>query len=86
MTHGVSVWSFEFAPDGKTIAAAITEKNLIDHSYMFQKVHLLDIQTKSLKQLTNNPGKLGNFAFSPDGTYLAYAAALERKDLSLIHI
>ncbi len=80
LTKDITVWSFEFSPDGKTIAAAISEKNLVDHSYMFQRVHLLNLQDKSLKQLTENPGKLGNFVFSPDGKHLAYAAALERKD------
>lgn len=80
LTQHITVWSFEFSPDGKTIAAAIGEKNLIDHSYMFQRVYLLNLQDKSLQQLTNNPGKLGNFVFSPDGKHLAYAAALEQKD------
>jgi len=80
ITRDVTVWSFEISPDGKTIAAAITEKNLVDHRYMFQKIHLLDLETKKLKRLTDNPGKLGNYAFSPDGSKLAYAAAVERKD------
>jgi dipeptidyl aminopeptidase/acylaminoacyl peptidase len=80
LTQHITVWAFEFSPDGRTIAAAISEKNLVDHSYMFKQIHLLTLQDKSLKKLTDNPGKLGNFAFSPDGQYLAYAAALERKD------
>jgi len=80
LTEGVTVWSFEFSPDGNTIAAAISPKNLVDHSYMFKKIYTLDLATGELTQLTDNPGKLGNFAFSPDGSKLAYAAALERKD------
>ncbi|MFQ5604595.1 MAG: prolyl oligopeptidase family serine peptidase [bacterium] len=80
LTENVTVWSFEFSPEGETIAAAITQKNLVDHRYMFQKIYLLDVASKKLTQLTDNPGKLGNFVFSPDGRYLAYAAALERKD------
>lgn len=80
LTRQITVWSFEFAPDGNTIAASITEKNLIDQWYMFRKIYLLDLKTGALRQLTNNPGKLGNFAFSPDGVHLAYAAAKEQKD------
>ncbi len=80
LTRDVTVWSFKFSPSGRTIAAAISPKNLVDHSYMFQKIHLLDIETKKLTQLTDNPGKLGNFAFSPDGLKLVYTAALERRD------
>ncbi|MBN1164383.1 MAG: S9 family peptidase [Candidatus Krumholzibacteriota bacterium] len=80
LTKGVTVWSFEFNPCGKKIAAAVSEKNLVDHSYMFKKVHLLDIASRELTRLTENPGKLGNFAFSLDGGKLAFAAALKRED------
>lgn len=80
LTDGLSVWSFALSPDGRVIAAAVSPKNLVDHSYMFQKIHLLDLESKKLTRLTDNPGKLGNFAFSPDGSMLAYTAALERKD------
>ena len=80
LTEGITVWSFEFSPGGRTIAAACSPKNLVDHSYMFQKIQLLDIESKTLTPLTDNPGKLGSFAFSPDGKWLAYTAALDKKD------
>jgi len=41
LIQGKAVWSFEFSTDGGLIAAALSDKNLIDHRYMFQKVHLL---------------------------------------------
>jgi len=80
LTDSVAVWDLEFSPDGKTIAAAISPENLVDHRYMFKKIYLIDIAGKKRTRLTDNPGKLGNFSFSPDGKRLAYAAALERKD------
>ena len=80
LTQDVTVWGFEFSPNGKTIAADISPKNLIDHKYMFRKIYLLDVKTKELTQLTNNPGKLGNYAFSPDGKKITYCAASELKD------
>jgi dipeptidyl aminopeptidase/acylaminoacyl peptidase len=80
LTDGLTVWSFEFSPDGRTIAAAASPKNLVDQSYMFQKIYLFDLETKKLIRLTDNPGKLGNFALSPDGSKLVYTAGLERKD------
>lgn len=80
LTRCITVWSFIFSPDGNKIAAALSDKNLIDYKYMFQKIHLLDLQTKKLTQLTQNPGKLGNFAFNPDGKKLAYTAALRQND------
>ncbi len=75
-----TVWDFMFSPDGKMIAASVSLKNLIDHRYMFRKIFLLNLQEKSLKQLTDNPGKLGNYVFNPDGSKLAYAASLTRED------
>ncbi len=80
LTDGVTVWSFEFSPDGKTIAAAVSPRNLIDDSYMFQRIHILDLATKTLTKVSDNSGKLGNFAFSPDGSRIAYAASFDRKD------
>ena len=80
LTSDITVWSFVFSKDGKKIALAATEKNLIDYNYMFKHVHILDLATKTIKQITQNPGKLGNFEFSPDGKQFAYTAALETKD------
>jgi dipeptidyl aminopeptidase/acylaminoacyl peptidase len=80
LTDGITVWNFEFSPSGRRIALSASPLNLVDNSYMFRKIHLLDIGSKSLEQLTDNPGKLGNIAWSPDGARIAYTAALERKD------
>jgi len=80
LTHGVTVWEFSVSPDGKKIAVTISPKNLIDQHYMFRKIFLLDLSSKDLTPLSNNPGKLGNFVFSPDGKKLAYAAAISRND------
>ncbi|MFZ0389776.1 MAG: S9 family peptidase [Calditrichia bacterium] len=80
LTENISVWNLRFAPDGNTIALTAAEKNLIDYQYMFRKIYLLNIAGKNLKQLSNNPGKIGNYAFSPDGKKLAYAAAGSRDD------
>jgi dipeptidyl aminopeptidase/acylaminoacyl peptidase len=80
LTEDITAWSFEFSPDGKSIAFGGSPQNLVDHEYMFQKIFLLDVATGSRRQLTDNPGKLGNYAFSPDGKYLAFNAALTRND------
>jgi dipeptidyl aminopeptidase/acylaminoacyl peptidase len=82
ITEACSVWSFEFSPDGKSIVAGITAKNLVDQEYMFQNIHLIDLATKKRTQLADTPGKLGDFAWSPDGTRIAYNAAKELKDHS----
>jgi dipeptidyl aminopeptidase/acylaminoacyl peptidase len=80
LTNDITVWDFEFSPDGNFIAASVSEKNLIDHRYMFRKIYLLDLDTKNLNLLTDNQGKLGNYTFNPSGSKLVYAAALTRAD------
>ncbi len=80
LTDGVTVWDFEFSPDLSSIAAAISPRNLIDHRYVFRKIYLLDVNGSPPRLFVDNPGKLGNYVFSPDGKHLAYAAALSQKD------
>jgi len=80
ITKETNVWSFEFSPDGKTAAVAASPKNLIDHSYMFKQIFLLDLTSRAMTSLVNPDAKLGNFAFSPDGASLAYAAAKSKSD------
>ncbi|MGD1047732.1 MAG: S9 family peptidase [Candidatus Krumholzibacteriaceae bacterium] len=82
ITKDCSVWSFEWSPDGATIAAAISPRNLVDQQYMFEKIYLVNVATKERRQLTDNPGKLGNFEWSPDGARIVYNAAIELKDHS----
>lgn len=80
LTKGVNVWNFEFNHQGTQLAATISPKNLIDQNYMFRKIYLLDLTSGTQKVVSNNEGKLGNYRFSPDGTHLAYTAALNIND------
>ncbi len=80
LTEKVSVWSFDFSPDGKSIAAGVSPRNLVDDNYMFQKIYVINIASKEMRQLTNNPGKLGRFDWSPDGSMIAYNGAKRRDD------
>lgn len=80
LTEGKTVTNFEFSPDGKTIIAAAMDKNLVDYRYMFRYVYLVDTATGKMEKLTDNPGKLGSFHFSPDGTKVAYTRSFDRKD------
>lgn len=82
LTDGVTVWRAEWRPDGAVLALACSEQNLVDHEYMFQTIRLLDAASKEIRLLVDPGGKLGSFAWSPDGARLAYVAARERKDHS----
>ncbi|MFC2116579.1 prolyl oligopeptidase family serine peptidase [Bacteroidota bacterium] len=80
LTEGVNVWDFEFSRQGTQIAAGISPKNLVDHSYMFKRIYLIDLQSGDIRKISENEGKLGNYAFNPDGSQLAYTAALNIND------
>jgi len=80
LTRGTTVFEHEWAPDGKRIACACAPRNLVDDSYMFQRLHVLDVGSGVLTKLVDNPGKLGSFAWSPDGSKLAYVTAADRND------
>ncbi len=75
LTEGVSVFDFKWSPDGKQIAAFIADKNLVDYSYMFKKVYLIDPKSGERKPHLDNPGKIDQMMWSPDSKHLAFIAA-----------
>ncbi|MFW5705876.1 MAG: prolyl oligopeptidase family serine peptidase [Bacteroidota bacterium] len=80
LLKGTHVWDFEFSPDGQHLAFSSSDKNLIDHRYMFRRLQILDLASGEVVKKVGNEGKLGNYAFSPDGTQLAFASALNIND------
>ncbi len=80
VTKGVTVFDFVLSPDGRYAAAAVAPRNLVDDSYMFKRIHLVDLHTCEIELIMDNPGKLANMAFSPDGSRLAFRAASKLED------
>lgn len=80
LTSGVTVFDFSVSPDGHKIAAAIAPKNLVDDSYMFKRIHILNAQNGDILEKIENPGKLGEMVWSPDSRKLAFIAASKRED------
>jgi dipeptidyl aminopeptidase/acylaminoacyl peptidase len=75
-----AVFDFNWSPDGSAIAAAITPKNLVDDSYMFKDIYIIDAETKEKSMLIDLPGKLGNFAWSKDGKHIAFISSADKND------
>jgi len=80
ITKDAVVFDFAVNPDGTKIAAAIAPNNLVDDSYMFKRIHVLDLRTLKLTMVMENPGKLGKMVWSPDGKKIAFIAASDLHD------
>jgi dipeptidyl aminopeptidase/acylaminoacyl peptidase len=80
LTSDVSVFEFEWSPDGKQIACAVAPRNLVDDSYMFKRLHVLDVATGAMRKVVDNPGKLAGFAWSSNSSSLAYISAEDPND------
>lgn len=76
----ITVYDFEISPDGTKIALAVSEKNLIDYYYMFQRIHIIDLKTGEIIKIFDNPGKLGKMAWCPDSKKLAFISASDLYD------
>ncbi len=80
LTEGVTVFDFVVCPEGKRAAAAIAPRNLVDDSYMFKRIHVVDFESGEVELVMENPGKLGTIAWSPDGKRIAFQAASKLED------
>lgn len=80
LLQGFHIWDFEFSPDSKLLAFSTTKENLTDQKYMFRKIKILDLISRQVIHEVGNTGKLGNYSFNADGSYLAFASALNIND------
>ncbi|MSQ94217.1 MAG: S9 family peptidase [Gemmataceae bacterium] len=74
-----SASELHFNPKEDKIAVALAPNPLIDEHIMFRKVHIVDLATGKATNL-NNPGKLGQLAWSPDGKKLAMITGADKHD------
>ena len=80
LVGGRAVWGLHAAAKGRFVAFGASEINLVDQSYMFQDIHVLDLETGESRLVIDVPGKLGDYRLSPDGGRLAWTAAASRSD------
>jgi len=80
LTSGFTVYDFEWSPDGSQILAVCADKNLVDYSYMFKRIFLINPGTGERSMLVENPGKLGQVAWAPDGKHIAFISATDVND------
>lgn len=74
-----SASELHFNPKENKLAVALAPSPGIDDHIMFRKVHIVDLKTGKATNL-NNPGKLGQLAWSPDGKKLAMITGADKHD------
>ncbi len=75
-----SASELHWSPSGDRLAVALAPTSLIDDHYMRRQVNIVDVATgRSVGQL-DNPGKLGQVRWSPDGRQIAMTAGADVHD------
>jgi dipeptidyl aminopeptidase/acylaminoacyl peptidase len=64
--------SLSWSPSGDRLAVALAPTPLVDDSYMYRRLTIVDPATGSVTASIANPGKLGALSWSPDGAHLAF--------------
>ncbi|MEK6572497.1 MAG: S9 family peptidase, partial [Bacteroidota bacterium] len=76
----VSVWAFDWSPDGKKLVLVGSEKPLVDYQEMFSKLMVVDASGGQPTVIVKTEGKLENPAWSLDGKWIAYRGATSLND------
>ena len=74
-----SVQSVHWSPAGDRLALVVAPRQLTDDTLVFARVRIIDPHGRELGRV-DNPGKLGQLAWSPDGAHLAVISAANEND------
>jgi dipeptidyl aminopeptidase/acylaminoacyl peptidase len=75
-----SVHVVRFSPSGNELAVVLAPTPSVDDSYMFKRIKIVDIASGAIVESIDNPGKLGQIGFSPDGKHLAMVSGADIHD------
>ena len=75
-----SAYDVVWSPDGKRLAVVLAPRALVDDSYMFKRIQIVDADTGKVLERIENAGKLGAIEWSPDGKQLAMISAVDIHD------
>jgi dipeptidyl aminopeptidase/acylaminoacyl peptidase len=73
-------WHVVWDPQGKRLLTDVSPTPLIDDRYMLRRLHVIDVESGTVLTKIENPGKLGAFAFSPDGRTIALISGIDIND------
>lgn len=77
-----SASDFTWSSDGSRYAVALAPTPLVDDSYTSRDIHVVDTARGKVQSKMGSVGKLGPFAFSPDGERIAYVGSVDINDPS----
>ncbi len=77
-----SASDFTWLSDGSRYAVALAPTPLVDDSYTSRDIHVVDTVPGKVQSKMGSVGKLGPFAFSPDGERIAYVGSVDINDPS----
>ncbi len=75
-----SASELHWGPMGRKLAVALAPTSLVDDSYTSRKVRIIEVKSGRIIQRINNVGKLGQIAWSPDGTRLGIIGSVNERD------
>lgn len=75
-----TVYQAKWSPAGDRIAISVAPTPYIDDYYMNQKVRIVSAESGEVLTKIDNPGKLGEIAWSKNGEHIAFLAAADRHD------
>ncbi len=69
-----------WSPDGQRYAVALAPTPLVDDSYTSRDIYVVDVSSGQVRARLGSVGKLGEFAWSPDGGRIAYVGSEDIHD------
>ena len=75
-----SASGFAWSADGSQYAVALAPTPLVDDSFTARDIHVVDAANGRVQNAIGSVGKLGAFAFSPDGSRIAYIGSVDIND------
>jgi dipeptidyl aminopeptidase/acylaminoacyl peptidase len=73
-------WHVAWSPDGARLLTDLSPTPLVDDRYMHRRLRVVDPTTGGVLARIENPGKLGEFRWSPDGERIALVSAADIND------
>ncbi len=75
-----SASELHWSPDGEHLVLALAPTSLIDDHYMYRRIKIVDVESGDIVTAIDNPGKLGEIAWSPDGQHIAFISGVDIHD------